>query len=247
MLEIMDIQPYFVVKVKVGTSADLRHPRDAGPDGEHLALDRLVEGDLLREMRTRAHERHPSYEHEEELRQLVEGIFSEESSHGGHARILLELEQRGAFAQIAMSLEEGRVEPVLVRVTHHRAELEIVEQPPASPHAHGLLPAGKAREEHAPRALDEQRDRAHEVQRRREDEQDEGDDDVERALVDGAPAVERSLLHLDDRYASERMDDAFAHRGGKEVGRVPESEMFHLRESQDLKRRPPAPPPVGQA
>ena len=164
---------------------------------EHVAGHRLPEPlDEDRPLWARAHHAHLPAQHVHELRHLVQAEAAEEGAEAHPAGI------------IGGSPDRPRLG---LGVHPHGAELQHAEALAVEPHA--LLA-----EEHRPvrRELDAGGDERQ--QRRQADEHRQREDDVEGALGNLAPAVERRLAQVDEGHALELLHAAPERGEAEEIG-----------------------------
>src|SRR5947207_6089289 len=131
--------------------------------------------DKLRTFRPRTDEAHLASENIEELRQLVERPGANETADARAARIVFLRPHRA-----------GRV----LSADAHRTKLEDLERFSIEAHPHLSIENRSAIFD-----PDEQRDQQH--QRREDDRRGDADDEIERALDETAPALERRLGEID--------------------------------------------------
>ena len=206
--DIVDIKTVFILERQVGTPGNLRHTGDAWLDGEQppMILIVLVHFTLL--MRTRPDKTHVPLENIEELRQLIKRIVLDEGTDLRLPRIILDLVEWSLPNaprpdQILFILERCLI--IRVGLIGAPAPLHI----PELVHEEFLTILTDALIEIDHRAIavlktDEERNDAHDWQ---SEKREQGtSDQIEYALHDLAPSVERRVLILDDRLTVQDTD-----------------------------------------
>ena len=156
-------------------------------------LPGLVLRHLLGDRRSRAHQAHLAQQDVHELRDLVDARHAQEAPDARHARIAVDLEHRAvALVQVRETVA------VLIRVVHHRAELQERERPAAPADPRRAVEHGSAR-------LEPDRDRGQQQGRKSEDERRRRADHVQDALAGAeVEALRRAQIELHDRCSRGR-------------------------------------------
>ena len=164
-----DVEAQALVERRDVAALDLPQPGDPGPDLEAMRVPELVARGLERR-RSRADERHVAAQDVEQLRELVEARRAQEPSHPRDPRVVRDLEvRRRQHAEVCeLGLE-------LLRVGEHRPELQ-------HPEATAVAPGAGLGDEHRPRGVQPDRQRADEDDRDRDDEQDDAEREVQEPL-----------------------------------------------------------------
>lgn len=186
--------------------------------------------DFFRQVRTRADEGHRAGKDEEELGQFVDRQAADELADAGDARIVLDLHHRPVGTDIAVG-KFGVAQAV--HPVEHRAEFQVAEFLAALADAIERRIVVELREEDRAAGIELDGDRGQDHDRARQDDEDERTDDVEDALGDPSPAVERSLLHFDDRQTGEFVDFDAQDFRLKQVGGVLECQMMLVGEVEE--------------
>ncbi len=193
VVDVVEVEAHRVVPREVGAAGDLPEAGEARADVEATLHVDLVATHLGGQGGPGADEAHVAGDDVEQLRELVERQAADDRADPGDAGVVLGLEEHapGILVEVADALEAS------LRVDHHAPELEALEElavaaDPRLAEDHGTAVLG----------LDEHRDGDHD--RQREDEQDRGPDDVERALEPPGRVQAAGLLDVDERQAADR-------------------------------------------
>ena len=226
VVDVGEVELHPLVEARqVAAPGDLPEAGEPRLHREAAALPLLVAGDLLRERRAGADERHLPLQDVPELRDLVEGEAAEEAAEGGDARVV-------------RRLEDGPV--VLVQVRHlgeqplgafdHRPELVERERPPVQAAAH--LPE----EDRAVRGdLDEGRDERGE--READETESGGDADVEDPLGDEAAGLRGGRGERQERRPVELLQLDLREDVREEVEDEPRLDAHLLAQQEDVLER----------
>ncbi len=176
--DVLEITSNHAVEVGIVAVRDLPPAGDPGLNRQTLQVEFCILGHLVGQRRARAHDGHLAQEHVHELRELVDGVLTDELADLGDARVFLHLEH-GAGDLVSL-LELGEA---LVGVPVHGAELPHAEGGQAAVGA-GLANADLA-VERAALALQADGGGKHQTRHGNDGQHAAAEHDVERAL-DGA-------------------------------------------------------------